>query len=31
MDAMKLFMAIPDRMNFLQMGRYGKFSEQTPI
>lgn len=29
MDAMKLFMAIPDRINFLQMGRYGKFSEQT--
>ena len=29
MDAMKLFMAIPGRINFLQMGRYGKFSEQT--
>ena len=29
MDAIKLFMAIPDRINFLQMGRYGKFSEQT--
>lgn len=29
MDAMKLFMAIPDRRNFLQMGRYGKFSKQT--
>ena len=29
MDAVKLFMAIPDRINFLQMGRYGKFSEQT--
>lgn len=29
MDAMKLFMAIPDRINSLQMGRYGKFSEQT--
>lgn len=29
MDAMKLFMAIPDRINFLQLGRYGKFSEQT--
>lgn len=28
-DAMKLFMAIPGRINFLQMGRYGKFSEQT--
>ena len=26
---MKLFMAIPGRINFLQMGRYGKFSEQT--
>ena len=29
MDAMKLFMAIPDRINILQMGRYGKFSERT--
>lgn len=29
MDAMKLFMAIPGRINFLQIGRYGKFSEQT--
>lgn len=29
MDAMKLFMAIPDRINFLQLGRYGEFSEQT--
>ena len=29
MDAMKLFMAIPNRVNFLQMGRYGCFSEQT--
>lgn len=29
MDAMKLFMAIPDHINFLQMGRYGCFSEQT--
>ena len=29
MDAMKLFMAIPNRINFLQMGRYGCFSEQT--
>ena len=29
MDAIKLFMAIPDRINFLQMGRYGCFSEQT--
>ena len=26
---MKLFMAIPDRINFLQLGRYGRFSEQT--
>ena len=29
MESMKLFMAIPGRINFLQMGRYGKFSEQT--
>ncbi len=29
MDAIKLFMAIPDRINFLQMGRYGCYSEQT--
>ena len=29
MDALKLFMAIPDRINFLQLGRYGNFSEQT--
>ena len=29
MDAMKLFMVIPDRINFLQLGRYGSFSEQT--
>ena len=29
MDALKLFMAIPDKVNFLQMGRYGQFSEQT--
>ncbi len=29
MDTMKLFMAIPDRINFLQLGRYGCFSEQT--
>ena len=29
MDAIKLFMVIPDRINFLQMGRYGYFSEQT--
>ena len=28
-DTMKLFMAIPDRINFLQLGRYGCFSEQT--
>ncbi len=29
MDTMKLFMAIPDRINFLQLGRYGCLSEQT--
>lgn len=29
MDAMKLFMVIPNRINFLQLGRYGKLSEQT--
>ena len=29
MSTMKLFMAIPDRINFLQLGRYGCFSEQT--
>ena len=29
MDTMKLFMAIPNRINFLQFGRYGSFSEQT--
>ena len=29
MDTMKLFMAISDRINFLQLGRYGWFSEQT--
>lgn len=29
MDTMKLFMVIPDRINFLQLGRYGCFSEQT--
>ena len=29
METMKLFMAIPDRINFLQLGRYGCFSEQT--
>ena len=29
MNAIKLFMAIPDRINFLQMGQYGCFSEQT--
>lgn len=28
MDTMKLFMAIPNRINFLQLGRYGRFSEQ---
>ena len=29
MDTMKLLIAIPDRINFLQLGRYGCFSEQT--
>ena len=29
MDTMKLFMAIPDCINFLRLGRYGCFSEQT--
>lgn len=29
MDTMKLFMAILNRINFLQLGRYGGFSEQT--
>lgn len=29
MDAMKLFMVIPNRINFLQLGRYGKLSKQT--
>ncbi len=29
MDVLKLFMAIPGKINFLQMGRYGQFSEQT--
>lgn len=29
MNAMKLFMAIPDRINFLHLGRYDRFSEQT--
>ena len=29
MDTMKLFMAIPDRINFFQLGRYDCFSEQT--
>ena len=28
-DTLKLFMAIPDKINFLQMGRYGDFTEQT--
>lgn len=28
MNAIKLFMAIPDRINSLQMGQYGCFSEQ---
>lgn len=29
MDTMKLFMAIPNRINFLQLGGYGFFSKQT--
>lgn len=29
MDTMKLFMAIPDSINSLQLGKYGCFSEQT--
>lgn len=29
MDTLKLFMAIPDKKTFLNMGRYGVFSEQT--
>ena len=29
MDTLKLFMPIPGKVNFLQMGRYGEFSEQT--
>ena len=29
MDTLTLFMAIPGKVNFLQMGRYGEFSEQT--
>ncbi len=29
MDAIPLYMTIHGRVNFLQMGRYGKFSEQT--
>lgn len=28
MDTLKLFMAIPGKVNFLQMGRYGEFSER---
>lgn len=28
-DTLKLFMVIPDKVNFLQLGRYGKYSEQT--
>ena len=31
MDAMKLFMAIPDRINFLQLGRYGRFSNRPTV
>lgn len=29
MNAMNLFMDIPDRINFLQWGMYVRFSEQT--
>ena len=29
MDTLKLFMTIPSKFNFLQMGRYVEFSEQT--
>lgn len=29
MDTMRLFMAIPDHSKFFQLGRYGRFSEQT--
>lgn len=29
LDTMLLFMAIFDRINFLQLGRYGRFAEQT--
>ena len=29
MDTLKLFMAIPCKVNILQMGRYSEFSEQT--
>ena len=29
MDTLKLFLAIRGKGNFLQIGRYGKFSEQT--
>ena len=29
MDTLKLFMAIPGKVNFLQMGRYGESSEQA--
>lgn len=29
MDTLKLFMVIQDWINFLQLGRYGSFSEQT--
>ena len=29
MDTLKVFLAIPGKCNFLQIGRYGEFSEQT--
>lgn len=28
MDTLKLFMAIPNRINFLQLGRYGRFQNR---
>ncbi len=31
MDTMKLFMAIPDRINFLQLGRYGCFRNRPTV
>ena len=31
MDTLKLFMAIPGKVNFLQMGRYGEFSNRPTV